>query len=144
MTLTEQRDATATDTHSRYAMGELTVAKEGDGWIVLEDGHRVGGTLRYLFISREDAERHVRKELADNADPDSEYNAEAKIIRETDPEIWARYEEVADRDEGFIAHEAAGTARLHVRLCLASLEAKGRITRRQVVEPGVSALPSPA
>ena len=97
MTLTEQRDITATDTRSRYAMGELTVAKEGDDWIVLEDGHRVGGTLRYPFASREDAERWIKRELAGYADPDAERDAKAKIIRETDPEIWARFEEVYDK-----------------------------------------------
>jgi hypothetical protein len=33
------------------SMGELTVARDGDHWIVLEDGRRVGGTLREPFTS---------------------------------------------------------------------------------------------
>jgi hypothetical protein len=50
------------------AMGEFTVAQEGEGWIVLEDGRRVGGTLRYPFPSREAAQRYVERGLADEAE----------------------------------------------------------------------------
>src|SRR6476660_4804956 len=50
------------------AMGEFTVAQEGEGWIVLEDGRRVGGTLRYPFPSREAAQRYVERELAGEAE----------------------------------------------------------------------------
>jgi hypothetical protein len=50
------------------AMGVLTVAQEGDGWVVLEDGRRVGGTLRVPFASRKAAQRYVKKELAAEAE----------------------------------------------------------------------------
>src|SRR5580704_9369803 len=53
---------------ARPAMGEFTVAQECEGWIVLEDGRRVGGTLRYPFPSREAAQRYVERELADEAE----------------------------------------------------------------------------
>jgi hypothetical protein len=46
-------------------MGEFTVARQGEGWIVLEDGRRVGGTLRHPFSGREAAQRHIERELAD-------------------------------------------------------------------------------
>ncbi len=70
------------------AMGEFTVAPEGEGWIVLEDGRRVGGTLRYPFPSREAAQRYVERELADEADMmakgDLALSLKARAIRETD------------------------------------------------------------
>jgi hypothetical protein len=44
--LTRERDVTIAGARARYAAGKLTVAQEGGGWIALEDGHRVGGTLR--------------------------------------------------------------------------------------------------
>jgi hypothetical protein len=50
------------------AMGEFTVAQEAEGWIVLEDGRRVGGTLRYPFPSREAAQQYVERELAGEAE----------------------------------------------------------------------------
>ena len=50
------------------AMGEFTVAQEGESWIVLEDGRRIGGTLRYPFPSREAAQRYVERELAGEAE----------------------------------------------------------------------------
>jgi hypothetical protein len=53
---------------ARPAMGEFTVVQEGEGWIVLEDGRRVGGSLRYPFPSREAAQRYVERELADEAE----------------------------------------------------------------------------
>jgi hypothetical protein len=121
-----------------YAMGELTVAQDADGgWIVLEDGRCVGGTLRYPFETREDAQRWVDKSIREEAnDSDASVGAMAKVIRETDPELWARCEQVeaelagvgseAERDA---AHMAAGTLGLMIRLACASLEAKGEIYR---------------
>jgi hypothetical protein len=47
---------------AQSAMGEFTVAQEGEGWIVLEDRRCVGGTLRYLFPSRKAAQRYVERE----------------------------------------------------------------------------------
>ena len=77
------------------AMGEFTVEQEGEGWIVLEDGRRVGGTLRYPFPSREAAKRYVERELADEAQMIAKGNlalsAKARAIRETDAELWALF-----------------------------------------------------
>jgi hypothetical protein len=131
--LTRERDVTIAGARARYAAGKLTVAQEGDGWIALEDGHRVGGTLRQPFASREDAERWVQRELA--GEVDAEANAMAKIIREADPEMWARFQEVQDAypdDDAarYAAHRVAGTGQLLTRLSHASLEASGRVCRR--------------
>jgi hypothetical protein len=121
------------------AMGEFTVAQEGEGWIVLEDGRRVGGTLRYPFPSREAAQRYVERELADEAEVmakgDFALSAKTRVIRETDTELWALCvnieEEFAGEDEATkeAAHRAAGTYVVLIRLAMAGLEADGKIYR---------------
>jgi hypothetical protein len=121
------------------AMGEFTIAQEGEGWIVLEDGRRVGGTLRYPFPSREAAQRYVERELADEAEimakGDFALSAKTRVIRETDAELWALFvkidEEFADEEEATreAAHRAAGTFIVMIRLVMAGLEAAGKIYR---------------
>ena len=124
---------------ARSAMGEFTVAQEGEGWIVLEDGRRVGGTLRYPFPSREAAQRYVERELADEAEMMAKgefaLSAKTRVIRETDAELWALFvnieKEFADEDEATreAAHRAAGTFIVMIRLVMADLEANGKIYR---------------
>jgi hypothetical protein len=124
---------------SRSAMGEFTVVREDQGWIVLEDGRRVGGTLLYPFPSREAAQRHVERELADEAEimakGDFALSAKTRVIRETDAELWEQFvnieEEFADEDEATreAAHRAAGTFVVMIRLVMAGLEAAGKIYR---------------
>jgi hypothetical protein len=121
------------------ATGEFTVAQEGEGWIVLEDGRRVGGTLRSPFPTREAAQRYVERELADEAElmakGDLALSAKTRAIRETDAELWALFvnieEEFADEDEATreAAHRAAGTFIVMIRLVMAGLEAAGKIYR---------------
>ena len=121
------------------AMGEFTVAQGGEGWIVLEDGRRVGGTLRCPFPSRKAAQRYVERELAGEADTmakgDLALSAMCRAIRETDAELWALYEDIeeefADEDEATkeAAHRAAGTFIIMIRLAMAALEADGKIYR---------------
>ena len=125
----------------RYAMGELTVAQVDGGWIVLEDGRRVGGTLRYPFETREDAQRWIDKSIREEAESDdASVGAMAKVIRETDPELWARYEQVeasADSEaELDAAHKAAGTFQLSLQLVCAALEAEGKIYRTGITRRG--------
>ena len=113
-------------------MGEFTVAQEGEGWIVLEDGRRVGGTLRHPFTSREAAQRHIERELADEAElmanGDFALRAKCQVMRETDAELWALFanieKEFADEDEATkeAAHAAAGTLIVMIRLVMADLE----------------------
>src|SRR5262249_5424647 len=122
---------------ARSAMGEFTVAQEDDGWIVLEDGRRVGGTLRYPFLSRGAAQPYVDRELADEAEIiakcDFALSSKARVIRETDAELWALFvkidEEFADEDEATreAEHRAAGTFGVMIRLVMADLEASGKI-----------------
>jgi hypothetical protein len=131
---------------SRSAMGEFTVVQEDHGWIVLEDGRRVGGTLRYPFPSREAAQRYVDRELADEAElvakGDFALSAKAREIRETDAELWAQFvkidEEFADEDEATreAAHRAAGTFIIMLRLAMAGLEADGKIYRTGQMQNG--------
>jgi hypothetical protein len=128
------------------AMGEFTVEQEGEGWIVLEDGRRVGGTLRYPFPSREAAQRYVERELADEAQMIAKGNlalcAKARAIRETDAELWALFvnieEEFAGEDEATkeAAHRAAGTFGVMIRLVMADLEANGKIYRTGEMRDG--------
>jgi hypothetical protein len=125
----------------RYAMGELTVAQVDGGWIVLEDGRRVGGTLRYPFETREDAQRWVDKSIREASDAsDASLHAMSKVIRETDPELWARYEQVdasADsKAELDAAHRAAGTFQLRLQLVCAALEAEGEMYRTGMTRDG--------
>ena len=128
------------------AMGEFTVAQEGEGWIVLEDGRRVGGTLRFPFASREAAQRYVERELAGEAETIAKGNlalsAKARAIRETDAELWALFvnieEEFAGEDEATkeAAHRAAGTFGVMIRLVMADLEANGKIYRTGEMRDG--------
>jgi hypothetical protein len=121
------------------AMGVLTVAQEGDGWVVLEDGRRVGGTLLVPFASREAAQRYVEKELAAEAETiasgDIALSAKARAIRDLDAEVWARFEgiekEFAGKDEAEkqAAHNAAGTSIVIIQISMAVLEAEGKIYR---------------
>jgi hypothetical protein len=103
----------------RSAMGKLTVVQEDEGWIVLEDARRVGGTLRYPFANREAAQRHVERELAGEAQAMASGNvalsARARVIRETDAELGAKFVEIEEEfaceneDTREAAHRAAGT-----------------------------------
>jgi len=112
-------------------MGEFTVAQEGEGWIVLEDGRRVGGTLRHPFTSREAAQRHIERELADEAElmanGDFALSAKCQVMHETDAELWALFanieKEFADEDEATreAAHAAAGTLIVMTRLVMADM-----------------------
>jgi hypothetical protein len=137
--LTRKRDARISGARERYQMGELTISADGVGWIILEDGARVGGTIAEPFTSREAAERWVQRSQADEVElvamGDFETIARAKIIREADPAVWARLEAIEkvyadDEDERTAAHQDAGTWPLVMRLAIASLEAHGRIGRR--------------
>jgi hypothetical protein len=124
---------------SGSAMGKFTVVQDGEGWIVLEDGRRVGGTVRYPFPTRKAAQRYVERELAGEAEiiakGDFALSAETRVIRETDAELWAQFvnieEEFADEDETTreAAHRAAGTFIVMIRLAMAGLEADGKIYR---------------
>jgi hypothetical protein len=128
------------------AMGEFTVLQKGDGWIVLEDGRRVGGTLRYPFPTREAAERHIERELADEsklrANGDFAKSAKCKVMRETNAELWALFanieKEFADEDEATreAAHAAAGTLIIMIRFVIADLEADGDIYRTGEMRDG--------
>ena len=128
------------------AMGEFTVTQDGEGGIILEDGRRVGGTLRHPFSSREAARRHIERELADEAElmanGDFARSAKCKVIRETDAELWALLanieKEFADEDEATreAAHAAAGTLIVLIRLVMADLEADGKIHRTGEMRDG--------
>ena len=121
------------------AMGVLTVARDGDGWIVLEDGRRVGGTLLVPFASRAAAQRYVERELADEAETiasgDVAQSATARAIRDLDAKVWAQVEKIekqfSGKDEAAkeAAHRAAGTSIVMIQLCMAGLEAEGQIYR---------------
>jgi hypothetical protein len=91
-----------------YRMGTLTIARSrsGDGWVVMENGEQVGGTLLHPFESEAAAQRWVDEEKADYQEGllcgDYEQLARAKVIRQTDAELWARFadiEEQFDRDD---------------------------------------------
>ena len=123
----------------RSAMGKLTVVQEDEGWIVLEDARRVGGTLRYPFATREAAQQYVERELAGEAQAMASGNvalsARARAIRETDAELWAKFVEIEEEfaceneDTREAAHRAAGTFIVMIRVVLADLEADGEICR---------------
>ena len=40
----------------RSSMGVFTITQQSGGWIVFEDGRRVGGVVRQPFASREAAQ----------------------------------------------------------------------------------------
>lgn len=74
------------------SLGKLTVEQRGNGWIVCEDGRRVGGTVRHPFTSQAAAQRYVDAELAAEAKViaagEVSLSACAWVIRGTDPKIW--------------------------------------------------------
>jgi hypothetical protein len=100
----------------KFQLGVLTVAQEGDGWIVLEDGRRVGGTLCEPFASRADALRWVKLERAGYEKHLALGNfkaiARAQFIRQTDPETWARAKEIMDQ---FAGEESAEHRQAHAK-----------------------------
>jgi hypothetical protein len=121
---------------SKFALGELTVAPHGDGWIVLEAGQRVGGTLQGdpPFSSQEAALRWVKVERAGYeeslAEGDFSGIARAKLVRQTDPELWARFDEAerqhqAEGDDQIEAHRDGGTLVLLMQFIMTGLEAEG-------------------
>jgi hypothetical protein len=63
-------------------------------------------------------------------------SARARVVRETDPKVWAKLVRIEKKfaDDDFqtqkAAHDAAGTSIIMVRLALASLEAEGKIEPR--------------
>jgi hypothetical protein len=118
-----------------YRLGELTIARTDDGWIVLEDGRKVGGTVRSPFADREAAQRYIDRERADYEEDLAAGNyqeiAAAKIIRQTDPELWARVADIEQQhrdrseDERYAIHAHAGTSIVLIRMVSARLEAAG-------------------
>ncbi len=127
----------ATRLDPKFVLGELTVARHGDGWIVLEDGQRVGGTLigDPPFTSQAAARRYVKRERADYEEDLALGNfksiAQTKFIRQTDPELWLRVEAVEkqladdDSQEWLEAHVAAGTQECMMEFLIIGLEADG-------------------
>ena len=95
--------------------------------------------MRYPFANREAAQRHVERELAGEAQAMASGNvalsARARVIRETDAELWAKFVEIEEEfaceneDTREAAHRAAGTFIVMIRLVLADLEADGEICR---------------
>jgi hypothetical protein len=121
------------------SMGKLTIEQRGSGWIVLEDGRRVGGTVRHPFTSRAAAQRHIDAELVGEAEimarGDVGLSASARVVRETNPKVWAKFERIerkfaADDDARWAAHYAAGTAIVLVRMASAALVAEGKLEPR--------------
>jgi hypothetical protein len=120
------------------SMGKLTIEQRGTGWIVCEDGRRVGGTVCHPFPSQAAAQRYVDAELADEAKTmaagDVGLSARCRVIRDTDPEVWAKVARIEkkfadDADAAKVAHRAAGTWNVVFKMAVASLEAKGKIER---------------
>jgi hypothetical protein len=65
--------------------------------------------------------------------------AVCKIIRESDPELWARIDEIEnkfDEEDSERAHIAAGTWDIMIQLSMAGLEAEGRIIRTGEMRDG--------
>jgi hypothetical protein len=123
------------------SMGAMTVEQCGEHWFVLEDGRRIGGVVRYPFESREAAQRYLDREIADEretmAEGDVGCSARCRVIRETDPEVWAKVMEIekqfADDDNARdAAHYAADTWVVMVKIAVASLEAEGKIERCEI------------
>jgi hypothetical protein len=116
------------------SMGKLTIEQCGTGWIVCEDGRRVGGTVRHPLPSQAAAQRYVDAELKGEAETmaagDVGLSARAQVIRGTDPKVWAKIERIekkfaSNHDAAVEAHIAAGTFIVMVRITTASLEAEG-------------------
>jgi hypothetical protein len=123
------------------SVGEMTIEQRNGGWIVCEDGKRVGGTLRRPFKSRDAAQRWLDSELAAEAETMAEgdigLSARCKVIRHTDPETWEKIEEIEDQYAGNdiarnAAHRLAGTSNVMMEMACASLEAEGKIERREI------------
>ena len=98
------------------SMGKLTVEQRGSRWIVCEDGKRVGGTVRQPFASQAAAQRYVDAELAGEAETmargDVGLSAQCRVIRGTDPKVWAKVVRIEskfadDDDARQAAHDAA-------------------------------------
>jgi hypothetical protein len=120
------------------SMGKLTIERCGSGWIVCEDGRRVGGTVRYAFTSQAAAQHYIDAELADEAEimarGDVGLSARARFIRGTNPKLWAKFERIEakfadDNDARQAAHAAAGTLMVGIEMVVASLEAQGKLER---------------
>ena len=88
------------------------------------------------FASQAAAQRYVDAELAGEAETmargDVGLSAQCRIIRETHPKVWAKFERiqekfVGDDDARWAAHHAAGTAIIMVRLTRAALVAEGKL-----------------
>jgi hypothetical protein len=118
------------------SLGKLTVEQHGTGWIVCEDGRRVGGPVRYPFTSQEAAQRWADAELADEAEAmargDVSSSARARVIRGTDPKVWAKLARIERKFAGNAnaaeeAHVAARTWIVMIQLTVASLEAEGKL-----------------
>jgi hypothetical protein len=122
-----------------YRLGALTIARTDDGWIVLENGQKIGGTVRYPFSSQEAAQRYIDRSRAGYEEAlaagDYQLIATAKIIRQTDPELWARVAAIEERchgrseDERLAAHAAAGTSIVCIKIVTAQLEIAGDLYR---------------
>jgi hypothetical protein len=118
------------------SLGKLTVEKRGNGWIICEDSRRVGGPVLYPFTSQEAAQRYVDAELAAEAEVmangDVGRSARARVVRETDPKVWAKLARIEkkfadDVDAAQAAHIAADTWIVMTKMAIASLEAEGKI-----------------
>jgi hypothetical protein len=136
-----QRQAPTQKLDPKFVLGALTIAPHGDGWIVLEDGERVGGVLRGdpPFTSKEAAVRYVEEERGGYEESLAlgEFGsiARCKVIRQTDPELFARFEEVVrqtadeEHDDKMRAHIDAGTSRLLLKFATVELEVEGLLQR---------------
>lgn len=121
------------------SMGKLTIERCGSGWIVCEDGRRVGGPVHHAFTSQAAAQRYIDAELADEAEimarGDVGLSARARFIRGTNPKLWAKFVRIEkkyaedDDDVKTAAHDAAGTLMVGIEMALASLEAQGKLER---------------
>lgn len=121
------------------SMGQLTIERYRSGWIVLEDGLRVGGTVRHLFANQAAARRYVDAELADEAEimanGDVGLCARCRFIRGTDPKVWAKIERINekfadDEDAWKAAHIAAGTWGVLIEMELPVLVAREKLEIR--------------
>jgi hypothetical protein len=100
-----------------HRTGVLTIIRRrsGDGWVVMEDGEEIGGTLLHPFESEAAALRWVDQEKADYQEGllcgAYEQLARAKVIRQTGRASPMFEEQFRDRDddEQNAAHQAAGT-----------------------------------
>jgi len=129
----------------RSSMGVFTITQRSGGWIVFEDGRRVGGVVQQPFAS---AKRHkptlkMAGEAETMAQGDVALSAKARVIRDCDPELWAACAEIEDDFADChsdaareAAHRAAGTYGVIIRLAMAGLEAAGKICRTGELRKG--------